>query len=103
MKVICLSEAEKRKKLPWKETIKCQGDPILKTKGCRTVVEVSEKDLKLFHFFGTHFKHKYLCAKCPVCGKVLHALTLKVPTHIVRRWEEKHPNAQSEFDGMDER
>jgi hypothetical protein len=39
-------------------------------KGCRTEVELTERDLQMFHWFGTHFQHDYPGYRCPACGKI---------------------------------
>ena len=86
---------------PWKTKVKCKGDKVLKTNGCRAELEISEEDLKLFHYYGTHFKHEYCSVKCPICGSIIQ--NLKIPDYVITRWEKKHPRAKSEFDGFDDR
>lgn len=86
---------------PWKTKTKCKGDKTLDKKGCGAELEISEEDLKSFHYYGTHFKHVYLSVKCPFCGLIIH--NLKIPEYVIDRWNKKHPRAKSEFDGFDDR
>lgn len=85
---------------PWKSKAKCKGDKTLKTKGCKAELEISEEDLTLFHYFGTHFKHEYLSVECPMCGSIIQ--NLEIPEYVIKRWKKKHPRAKSKFDGFDD-
>lgn len=86
---------------PWKTRATCKGDKTIRKKGCGAKLEVLECDLQLFHYFGTHFQHKYLATKCPACGGIIRGF--KIPEYVIARWEKKHPRAKSEFDGLDDR
>ena len=99
MKVLKRPKSSPKK--PWKKVVTCRGDELTGVKGCSAKLEINEKDLKLFHFFGTHFKHTYLSVKCPFCGAIIQKLSL--PQYVYDRWENNHPHAtQSEFDGFSE-
>ena len=86
---------------PWKIKVKCSRDKVLKTNGCKTELEISEEDLKLFHYYGTHFKHEYYSVECPVCGSIIQ--NLKIPHYVIASRQKKHPRAKSKFDGFDDR
>jgi hypothetical protein len=90
-----------KKPSPWIAKVTCNGDHMLKTVGCSVEVEITESDLKLFHFFGTHFKHEYLSVRCPHCGLIIQKI--KVPEPVFRHWKLEHPKEESEFDGFDDR
>jgi hypothetical protein len=81
----------------WKCEIKCIGD---KNSGCGAKLEISEKDLKKFHWLGTNLQHFYLSVRCPICGIIIQKVT--VPKYVVDRWNKNHPKTKSTFDGHDE-
>ncbi|MCX6793255.1 MAG: hypothetical protein NTY12_04490 [Candidatus Falkowbacteria bacterium] len=96
MTLVKKSDLEK----PWESKAKCTGDKTLKIDNCDTEFEISDVDVNLFHYFGTHAKHEYFSVKCPICGKVVK--NLKIPQFVIDRWKKNHPDAKSEFDGNDE-
>ena len=74
---------------PWVTEVRCGG--------CGSRLEISEKDLELFHYFGSTRRIEYLSVKCPVCNEIIQ--TLGVPNYVARRWLESHVPA-SRFDGI---
>jgi len=74
----------------WTHTFEC--------KKCKAEVEITVADLKTYHYFGTHFRHDYLGAKCPLCGEIFFANKV-IPDPIYDKYlDEKH----SVFDGTDD-
>ncbi len=86
---------------PWKTRARCNGDKIVGVAGCKASLEIYERDLKPFHYFGSHFQHRYLSVKCPLCGAIIQKLN--VPDYVFRKWGKNHPRDMGEFDGFDDR
>ncbi len=82
----------------WKTEVTCKKRAKADPDGCGAVLEVTEKDLVMMHWFGTHFQHWYAGVRCPQCGKYNSA---DVPDLIWERFDNKKRRAKSVFDGTD--
>jgi len=113
MKIIRLSQKEDQKELNngwekrksvWVKEVTCtDSDPAVcgHTKGCGAIIEISEKDLAVMYWYGTHFKHEYFAFQCPCCHK--YNSVGQVPDRIFNRFTLRKAFKKAIFDGFDDR
>ena len=84
----------------WQTKIVCEKKDRLDSEVCGAELEVTEKDLVMMYWHGTHFKHCYTAAKCPQCGK--YNRVEEVPQPIWERFNTTRRRELAIFDGFTE-
>jgi hypothetical protein len=84
----------------WNTEVTCAKRDKFDSKGCGAVLEVTEEDLILMYWHGTHSAHHYSGMKCPQCGK--YNAVENLPDPIWNRLNTKKRRAKSVFDGFSE-
>jgi phage FluMu protein Com len=85
----------------WKATVRCAKRDKQDRKGCGTVVQVTQKDLIMLFWRGSHYPHYYLGVQCPTCGK--YNVTKDkddVPEWIWKKFNTARGKKKAIFDGF---
>jgi hypothetical protein len=61
---------------------------------CEARLEISWEDLVRRYWIGTHFRHDYLAARCPLCGHFNQVMGVPSPVAAL-------VTGESTFDGTD--
>ena len=83
---------------PWRTKVVCRKRDQFDSEGCGAQLAVTEKDLVMMYYLGTHFQHFYAAVKCPLCGH--YTAPRDIPGPVWSRLDTAAKRAKAVFDGV---